>query len=682
MALIKCPECKKKISDQCESCPNCGYPIKASLANYDAITINTDTANETINATDKATLKTPISKRLWFWIVIAAVVVAATVTVIFLLNSEVKPKVDENGNPVFVDLTDVVYTNADEYLGYYVNVKGKVFQNLGDNGEVKGVQVWIDPDNCEQNLMIHYTSDGSYKDGDYIICTGYIKEIHTYTNTYGTELSVPLIYSTDLRSASYIEVMAPTVSMITPENLTYEKYGYSITVDKIEFAENETRLYMTATNNGSATMYVDADSSVIIQDGNQYNSETNYEADYEEVPYNLSKGTTVSGIVAFPAIADGGFEYVIEMHSDNFDERFETITFKISKEVSSVFVPVDEPNTVWNFEDLKYETKGYTIQIDKVEFYDNETRIYLVATNDGKAVLSVDADGSIIVQNKKQFNTESIYDADCDELPYSIAKGATATGAISFPVVETAEFEYTIQMHSDDYDEEFEDVIFVINADSPSCKNNQEDDTKQEPTTDTNTSQNTGTTESANRYQEAVAEAQRWANAFYPTSRYFVFQLLTNPSLEQGFEPFTYDEASYAVNNAGIDWAGHALSYAISYVNNNSGPFSQWEIESLFDGMDFTNTEISYAVNNCGVDWSSEENDDYADEDPSYNDGEYAEDDETVDDSDAESCAGHHMDVPTCYAPSTCIYCGYTEGSPVDCQYVDGFCVFCGGEQS
>lgn len=23
MALIKCPECKKKVSDQCERCPNC-----------------------------------------------------------------------------------------------------------------------------------------------------------------------------------------------------------------------------------------------------------------------------------------------------------------------------------------------------------------------------------------------------------------------------------------------------------------------------------------------------------------------------------------------------------------------------------------------------------------------------------------------------------------------------------
>lgn len=28
MALIKCPECEKEISDKAVSCPNCGYPMK------------------------------------------------------------------------------------------------------------------------------------------------------------------------------------------------------------------------------------------------------------------------------------------------------------------------------------------------------------------------------------------------------------------------------------------------------------------------------------------------------------------------------------------------------------------------------------------------------------------------------------------------------------------------------
>lgn len=29
MALINCPECKKEVSDQSNSCPNCGFPIKS-----------------------------------------------------------------------------------------------------------------------------------------------------------------------------------------------------------------------------------------------------------------------------------------------------------------------------------------------------------------------------------------------------------------------------------------------------------------------------------------------------------------------------------------------------------------------------------------------------------------------------------------------------------------------------
>lgn len=28
MALIKCPECSREVSDQADSCPHCGFPIK------------------------------------------------------------------------------------------------------------------------------------------------------------------------------------------------------------------------------------------------------------------------------------------------------------------------------------------------------------------------------------------------------------------------------------------------------------------------------------------------------------------------------------------------------------------------------------------------------------------------------------------------------------------------------
>ena len=50
--------------------------------------------------------------------------------------------------------------------------------------------------------------------------------------------------------------------------------------------------------------------------------------------------------------------------------------------------------------------------------------------------------------------------------------------------------------------------------------------------------------------------------------------------------------------------------------------------------------------------------------------------------NDKADCTGHHMDVPTCQIPSTCIYCGYTEGSPVQCQYINGVCHFCGKREN
>jgi len=32
MALIKCPECKKEMSDYADKCPNCGYPVKTTTS--------------------------------------------------------------------------------------------------------------------------------------------------------------------------------------------------------------------------------------------------------------------------------------------------------------------------------------------------------------------------------------------------------------------------------------------------------------------------------------------------------------------------------------------------------------------------------------------------------------------------------------------------------------------------
>lgn len=213
---------------------------------------------------------------------------------------------------------------------------------MGDNGKTKGIQVWLDPETCEQNMMIYYSTDVEVKQGDYIKCTGYIDSVTKYKNAYDAELHVPLVISKDLEKATYIEVMSPTVESITLENVKQEQFGYSIAINKVEFAEKETRIYATVTNNDTALMTIG--DAVIVQGGKQYNSETNHDAEYEEIPYEVVKGVACSGIIVFPTINNEDFELTISVHSDDYDEELGAFTFKISKaqDVSSSEVPKDD----------------------------------------------------------------------------------------------------------------------------------------------------------------------------------------------------------------------------------------------------------------------------------------------------------------------------------------------------
>lgn len=336
MALIKCPECKKKISDQCTLCPQCGYPIKAA-AQSENLEIENIEAVEVVNSTKK-----PFYKKAWVWIVAGVVLLALVLGTVLLLTRNTKPKFDKEGNPVFVEMTNEVYTNAKEYRGYHVQIKGQVFQVIGDNGNTKGIQIWLDPETCEQNLMIYYSSDVEIKQDDYIVCTGYIDSLHKYSNSYGAKLYVPLVISADLQKATYIDVMAPTTATVTPENLKQEKHGYSISIDKVEFSERETRVYATATNNGSATLNIF--NPIIVQNGKQYESKSNYEANYDEIPFELVTGVSSSGIIVFPALSTDDFELSIEVMSDAYEEDLRQFTFKITKDAIVVEEPkVDTP---------------------------------------------------------------------------------------------------------------------------------------------------------------------------------------------------------------------------------------------------------------------------------------------------------------------------------------------------
>lgn len=110
--------------------------------------------------------------------------------------------------------------------------------------------------------------------------------------------------------------MRPTIKTIDV-NETQDHYVYKITLEKVEFAENETRVYINVENSGSDEFSIYSFNGVISQNGNQYEEQSNYNADYPEMNNSLLVGNKTEGIIAFPALEDAPFTFTIDAYSNN-----------------------------------------------------------------------------------------------------------------------------------------------------------------------------------------------------------------------------------------------------------------------------------------------------------------------------------------------------------------------------
>lgn len=224
-----------------------------------------------------------------------------------------------------------MYTNPAEYKGRKVELTGKVFSEPEYDGNDIYFQMWGDPENSERNTIVMYSGDNvELESEDYIKLSGYIQGTFEGENAFGGKITAPQIVAETLEISSYKDVMAPTISEIVLENPTQEQFGYSVTIDKIELAEKETRVYITVNNSGSDKFSLYSFNSVILQGGKQFGEEANYFADYPEVQTDLNVGVSTEGVFCFPAISNEDFQIILEGFSDNFDEQLEPFTFDIT----------------------------------------------------------------------------------------------------------------------------------------------------------------------------------------------------------------------------------------------------------------------------------------------------------------------------------------------------------------
>jgi hypothetical protein len=202
-------------------------------------------------------------------LVAAAVLLTMTAALTGCSDSSSSEKKDYIASSKMDDVLDA----PDDYAGKYIKVGAQVSTSFED-GDDKYLQCYADPENYKGDFVVKLTNDADVSDDDFVMVDGKIVGNEEFETIFGAKTKC-LEIEGKVKKGSYEETVGKALKTrkvnkkVTEQNVT-------MTVKKVEFAKNETRIYINAKNGNSGDVDIyDTDISV-TQDGKQidtfYNS--------------------------------------------------------------------------------------------------------------------------------------------------------------------------------------------------------------------------------------------------------------------------------------------------------------------------------------------------------------------------------------------------------------------------
>lgn len=252
-------------------------------------------------------------------------------------DSSVPAVKEESKEPVYLEESEIanLFSNPDEYKGKYVKLSGKIFSGPDKEDNYVAYQAWHDVKNSDNSFIFGMESPSeNYSLDDYVIIDGEITGTFEGENMLGGTIMCPMIHAISIEKQNYMDAVVPTITEITPENAVFEQNGISLKVDKVEFAEEETRVYLTETNSTSDKFTMWTYDIKILQNGQQIeqdmSSSSSYEGGYAELSSDILPNASSSGVLVFPAMdSSASFQIYAEGSSDNYEIEFQPFVIDI-----------------------------------------------------------------------------------------------------------------------------------------------------------------------------------------------------------------------------------------------------------------------------------------------------------------------------------------------------------------
>jgi hypothetical protein len=229
---------------------------------------------------------------------------------------------------------DKLYSDPKKYKGYEVELTGKIFNEPEKDDKGTYFQMWGDPENSEKNTLVAINDPKlQVKADDYVKIKGVVKDQFKGKNGFGAEVTAPAITADSVEKVDYITAVAPTLKEVKLDK-EINQNNIIVTLQKVELAKNQTRVYLKIKNNTQAKASFYSNSAKLIVGTSQLEEEyTSPETTgLKEIQSDILPGVETEGVIVYPAIDPSQtlFKLNAEASSDNYDLDFQPYVFDVA----------------------------------------------------------------------------------------------------------------------------------------------------------------------------------------------------------------------------------------------------------------------------------------------------------------------------------------------------------------
>lgn len=241
-----------------------------------------------------------------------------------------KSQEEKNDEPLSEEEFVKMISDPKKYKNSKVDFYAKVFTEPEKDDDGTYLQVYAD-NNSDRNVIVGIENpDLEVKLDDVIHVTGTVKDVFEGENAMGGTVTAPVIKADKIEVSDYATAFSPTLKTIDV-NKEMEQHGFLLKVNKIEIAENETRVFVNITNNSKDTISFFSFNSKLIVDNKQLELLDNYDANYPEVQSEILPGIQSEGVILFPKIPEtGSIKLFMEGSSDNYNLTFNPFEIELT----------------------------------------------------------------------------------------------------------------------------------------------------------------------------------------------------------------------------------------------------------------------------------------------------------------------------------------------------------------